>query len=78
VVENFVANEDLLEFNDTGLQFDDFDTNDSASLEPGDDAVSSIGNDLVIDVAIAAGVDFLNTVTVVDTLSVAEADVLFT
>jgi hypothetical protein len=31
----------------------------------------------VIDVAAAADVDFLNTVTVVDTLSVAEADTLF-
>jgi Ca2+-binding RTX toxin-like protein len=76
VVENFVANEDLLEFRDTGLQFDDFDTNHSASLEAGDDAVSSVGNDLVIDVAAAAGVDFINTVTVVDTLSLAEGDVL--
>jgi Ca2+-binding RTX toxin-like protein len=77
VVENFVAGEDLLQFEDTGLQFDDFDTNDSASLEAGDDAVSSIGNDLVIDVAAAADVDFLNTVTLVGTLSVAEADVWF-
>ena len=77
VVENFVAGEDLLEFKDTGLQFADVDTNDSASLDAGDDAVSSIGNDLVIDVAAAADVDFLNTVTVVDTLSVAEADTSF-
>ena len=77
VVENFVAGEDLLQFEDAGLQFDDFDTNDSASLEAGDEAVSSIGNDLVIDVAAVADVDFLNTVTVVDTLSVAETDTLF-
>jgi Ca2+-binding RTX toxin-like protein len=77
VVENFVAGEDLLRFEDTGLQFDDVDTNDSASLDAGDEAVSSIGNDLVIDVAAAADVGFLNTVTVVDTFSVAEADMLF-
>jgi Ca2+-binding RTX toxin-like protein len=77
VVENFVAGEDVLQFDNTGLQFDDFDTNGSDSLEAGDDPVSSIGNDLVIDVAAAAGVDFINTVTVVDTLSVAEGDVLF-
>jgi Ca2+-binding RTX toxin-like protein len=77
VVENFIASEDLLQFEDTGLQFDDVDTNDSASLDAGDEAVSSIGNDLVIDVAAAADVDFLNTVTVVDILGVAEADTLF-
>jgi Ca2+-binding RTX toxin-like protein len=76
VVENFVAGEDVLQITGTGLQFDDFDTNDSASLDAGDDAVSSVGNDLLIDVAAAADVAFVNTITVMDTLSVAEADVL--
>ena len=78
VVENFIADEDVLEIGDTGLQFDDFDTNDSASLEAGDDPVSSVGNDLVIDVAAAADVGFVNTITVVGISSVAEADVLIT
>lgn len=77
-VENFIAGEHVIQINDTGLAFGDFDSNGNARLDGGDDAVSAAGGDMTIDIAAAAGFGFVNTVTVVDTLTIAAADVVIT
>jgi Ca2+-binding RTX toxin-like protein len=77
IIENFVSGEDIISIEDTGLSFGDFDTNENTQLDAGDDVVTVSAGDLSIDIAAAAGFNFLETVTVVDTPTLDEIDVMF-
>ena len=77
IIENFVSGEDTVGIEDTGLSFGDFDTNGNAQLDAGDNVVTVSAGDLSIDIAAAAGFDFLRTATVVDTPTLDEIDVMF-
>jgi Ca2+-binding RTX toxin-like protein len=77
IIENFVSGEDIIRIEDTGLSFGDFDTNENAQLDAGDEVVTVSAGDLSIDIAAAAGFNFLETVTVADTPTLDEIDVMF-
>jgi hypothetical protein len=76
-IENFVRNEDIIGKEHTDFSFGDFDSNENDQLDAGDHVVTVSDGDISIEIAAAAGFNFLSTATVVDTPTLDEIDVMF-